>query len=693
MSNNNKNTTVLLADPNSTPVEDLQKTLGEIKTPTLVKSIMNLFGSESGENIERLAFEVDPSLNNEYAALYKQKVRLIPNSFLKKIAIQDDLVAAIVHARANQISSFGKPQPDRFSTGFKIELKSHVAERASKEQKEEIAKRIDRAVKLIETCGETKGWSDRERMTFSQFLHLQSRNALIFGHFDTEFVHVLDSATGEERFHSWRPIDAGTIYKAAPYSAAAESVRKQARLLLQQLKNKRLEPEKFEADEYAWVQVIEGRPVQAFTDTECVVHNVYPVTDVELQGYPLTPIDTAVASIVTHINIVKHNRLYFENGRAAKGMIVIRSDDVTEAVVSRIRQQFMASINTVNNSWRMPVFGVGRQDEINWTPIDSSSRDMEFQYLSDQNARVILSAFQMSPEELPGYAHLARGTNAQALAESNNEWKLEAARDVGIRPLLGHLQDFVNARIMPLVDPELAELAEFRLIGIDAETPEKENVRLQQDMPLHMTFDDVLQQVQKKTIGKQLGGNFFFNPQWQAVVDKYVPVGVVLEQFFGVEGAAKAPQFQYLRDPFWFQWQQIQMQQQMQQQQQQMQQQALQAQQQQQLPQQGQGEQKADKAPQSDDKGQSAGEAKQEPERAPERPQQPQERQGEIQSGIEQLEGLLSKSEHQLPNSKRKALAITRRTHKKVMDQFAHDRRQALKQIIDLAVNHGPTEE
>ena len=689
----NKKQTIVLADPNSTPVEDLQKTLGEVKTPTLVKSVMNLFGSNSDESIERLAFEVDPSLNNEYAALYKQKVRLIPNSFLKKIAVQDDLVAAIVHARANQISAFGKPQPDRFSTGYKVELRPHIAEKASKEQKAEIARRIDKVVKLIETCGETSGWSDRDRMTFSQFLHLQTRNAMVFGHFDTEFVHVVDSATGEERFHSWRPIDAGTIYKAAPYSAAAESVRKQARLLLQQLKNKRLEPEKFEADEYAWIQVIEGRPVQAFTDKECVVHNVYPVTDVELQGYPLTPIDTAVASIVTHINIVKHNRLYFENGRAAKGMIVIRSDDVTEAVVARIRQQFMASINTVNNSWRMPVFGVGKQDEINWTPIDSSSRDMEFQYLSDQNARVILSAFQMSPEELPGYAHLARGTNAQALAESNNEWKLEAARDVGIRPLLGHLQDFVNARILPLIDEELAELVEFRLIGIDAETPEKENVRLQQDMPLHMTFDDVLAQVQKKPVGPSVGGKLPFNPGWQAILDKYVPVGVILEQFFGVEGAAKQPQYQYLRDPFWFQWQQLQMQAQQMQQQQAAMQQAQQAQQQQLAQagaQQGPAEASgAKEAPKSEGQAQGA------PERRSGEPQQPQEpkQPGEVESGIDQLAGLLSKSEHQLPASKRKALAITRRTHKKVMDQFAHDRRQAIKSIVDLAVNHGPTEE
>jgi hypothetical protein len=39
---------------------------------------------------------------------------------LKRIAIQDDLVAAIVNMRAAQIQSFGRPQPDKYSTGFKI---------------------------------------------------------------------------------------------------------------------------------------------------------------------------------------------------------------------------------------------------------------------------------------------------------------------------------------------------------------------------------------------------------------------------------------------------------------------------------------------------------------------------------------------------------------------------------------------
>jgi hypothetical protein len=51
---------------------------------------------------------------------------------------------------------------------------------------------------------------------------------------------------------------------------------------------------------------------------------------------------------------------------------------------------------------------------------------MEFQYLSDMNARVILSAFQMSPEELPGYGYLSAARTIRRCRESNNEYKLEA---------------------------------------------------------------------------------------------------------------------------------------------------------------------------------------------------------------------------------------------------------------------------
>lgn len=685
-----------LADPNSTPIGDLTK-METGKTPAespLVKSILNVLNGGSEDSIERLAFERDPSTNTEYAALYRAKLRLIPNNFLKRIAIQDDLVASIINARSNQISAFGRPQMDRFSTGFKVEFRPGILDTLDENKKKELKEKIDRAIELFENCGEVTGWDARERMTLSQYLAMQTRNALVTGWFATEIIHVFDPKENKKKFHSFRPIDAGTIYYASPYKSAAESVRKQARMLLQQLRNEKLEPERFENDEYAWIQVLDSKPVQAFAPDECLIHNVYPVTDVELQGYPLSPIDTVIAAVTTHINITKHNRLYFESGRATRGMLVIQSDDVDDAVVARIRNQFNASINSVNNSWRMPVFGVGKQETISFSPIDTGSRDMEFQYLSDTNARVILSAFQMSPEELPGYAHLSRGTNNQALSESNNEYKLEAARDVGIRPLLSHFQDFLNQRLFPLIDKELSEICYIRLIGIDAETPEKENVRIQQDAPVHMTFDEILQRVEKKHVGRELGGKFPFNPQYQGILDKYLPVGIILERFFGMDGASKDPKWQYVRDPMWFQWQQLQMQmQQMQMQQQAMQQQAQMqqqaAQQQGQLPpgqaDQGGGKEPPPEGPQGPQGGgQPSGEQAQAQEGQQQAPDQGQD----LSRGIDQLQSMMSKAEHHMTLSQKEILAKQRKIVNHIMDEFERDKKAAIDDILDAASKH-----
>jgi hypothetical protein len=355
--------------------------------------------------------------------------------------------------------------------------------------------------------------------------------------------------------------------------------------MLSQLKNEKLSVEKYKKDEYRWVQVIEGRPVQAFTEDELLVYNLYPTTTVEYNGYPLTPIDQALNAITTHINITLHNRLYFQHGRAARGMLVFKSDSIDESTVQKIRLQFHQSINSAQNSWRMPVFAVGPEDDVTWQSIDTSGRDAEFQYLMDNNARVILSAFQMSPDELPGYSHLSRGTNTQALSESDNEWKLTASRDVGLRPLLYDIQDFLNGDILPLVDKDLAKSYKIILAGLDKDSPEKEATRLQQDMPIHMTYNEVMTQVEKNEIPKELGGEFPLNPQFQQVIQSYLTVGEILENFFGRKGAASDPRYQWYQNPLWMQYQQmllqkaqVAMQQQMQMEQQ-MQQQAMQQQQ------------------------------------------------------------------------------------------------------------------
>lgn len=649
----------------------------------LVKSVMNLLNGP-GDTIERLAFETDPSLNNTYQSLYKVKQRLLPDELLKRIGIQDDLVAAICNARSNQLSSFGRPQPDRFSTGYKIEPEPGLLEKLNDAEKKKLQDRISAAELKILSCGETRGWQDVDALTFGQFMHMAARNACLFGRIAVEAINF-QGMDGKKRFHSFRPIDAGTIYRAAPQKQAADSVRRQARLLLEQIKNKDLEPERFQEDEYAWVQVIAGRPVQAFTAEECLVHNFYPVTDVELDGYPLTPLDTIITAVTTHINIGAHNKLYFQSGRAARGMIVIKSDDADDGVVKQIRQQFQASINSVGNAWRMPIFGVGTDDDIGWYPIDNSSRDMEFQYLSDTNARVILSGFQMSPEELPGYAHLSRGTNNQALSESNNEYKLEAHRDVGIRPMLAQFQNFVNQKLLPLIDEELSKTCSFKFVGLDVETAEKESTRLQQDMAVHMSMDEVLDKVEKKPVGKKWGGQFLLNPQWQAVLDKYVPQGMIMEHFFGMEGASKDPRYDFLNNPNYFT--QIQL---------------LQAQQQAQMAAQqpppgngggngggddGGGEDSGG----GDDAGAGGQDAGAQPQQGGDDAKNPDDQPQDLTRSLDQLSGLLTKSETQMPTSRRKLLAQQRMFVRKALQTFEHEAKAAVKEIVGIADKHKPT--
>ncbi len=665
--------------------------------PTLAKSILNMLNGPKN-SIERLAFEEDPSQSNQFQGLWKQKLRLLPDTVLKRIAIQDDLVAAIGNARSNQLSVYGHPRPDRFSMGFIIEPNDGVMDDFDDAKKKKLQDRIDEVQERLETCGDTKGWSDENKLTFSQYLGMSTKNAVFLGRIATEAIWVLDPQTGQKRFHSFRPMDAGTIYRAAPQKEAAEAVRQEARHLLAQYHNKRLEPERYVNDEYAWVQVIEGRPVQAFTSEECLVHNFFPVNDVEIGGYPVTPLDTVISAVTTHINITTHNKLYFQTGRATRGMLVIKSDDIDESVIARIRQQFNASINNVNNAWRMPVFGIGPEDEIAWTAIDSGQRDMEFQYLSDTNARVILSAFQMSPEELPGYAHLSRGTNNQALSESNNEYILIAHRDVGLRPLVSQWQDFLNGTIFPLLDEDLAKICTIKLVGLDAETAEKESIRIQQDAPVHMTYNEILDKVEKDPVDAMLGGDFPLNPAYQAILDKYVPVGVILERFFGMKGASQDPKWQYVRDPFYFQALQLQMQQQQMQQQAQMQQQqAAQGG----PPGGGDGGGAGDGG---DDGGSGGGppggggggggdEGSQSADAQSAQAEDQvaaQNASADLTRSVDQASALLSKGEKQLPPSKQKLLAQHRSVVKHVMRGWTPAKEAALNAILDVAEKHAP---
>lgn len=521
---------------------------------------LNQAAGSANKNAPRLAFTENPAPTDNYLGLYKSKRRLLPDEVLKQIRLQDHLIAAILRARGSMMSLFGHLRKDRFDIGVEMAIKKEFYELLTPEQYEKTMERMKKAERLLLNCGHTWGLEHQDKMTLAQFLDIQTQNGLNFGRFATEMIYdrsVEPDADGNYPFYRFRPVDVATIYRCVRKGEyVGNNLRETAMKMLESITGEKpkIDIRKLKEDQYAWLQVIDGTPRQAFTHKEMLIFNLFPCTDIEMNGYPVSPLDTVVSSVTTHISIDAYKKLYFQNGRATRGMLVIQSDEVDEAVLNNIKLQFNASLNNVSNSFRTPIFGMGKEDKVNWLPFSGEGlRDSDFQFMYDQIARNILSAFSMSPDELPGYGHLSKGTNSQTLSESNNEFKLTAARDTGLRPLVLKLQTFFNEILLPLVDPLLAKICEVKFCGVDAESKEQESTRLQQDMPTFMTYDEVLHKVDKELVGRYMGGKLPFNERFQLLQDKYKSVGEIMNTFLGDAGAAVDPLLRYKRDPFWLQ--------------------------------------------------------------------------------------------------------------------------------------------
>ena len=534
---------VLQEAQNQDVIKNAQSLNGNILS-SLVKTAVG--SADKKRPVPRLAFTENPSQMDTYAGVFKIKRGLLPNSVIKQIRQQNFLVAGILRTRGNMMSMFGRNRANRFDIGIEIDIKPEFKEHIEPEQMVIIQERMNTLSKVLINCGSNEGLKSSQKMTLSQFFDVQTRNAVSFAYFTTEIVK-----DDEGKFHRFRPVDAGTIYRTVRKGESAQGIRNQSIKALENLAGERLNIRRVENDEYAYIQVVDGLPRQAFTEEDMIFHNIIEPTDIEHNGYPVTILDTIINAVTTHSSIELYNKLYFQNGKAARGMLVIKSDEIDQSTIEDIKQQFNASINNVTNSFRTPIFGVSKEDQVDWVSTQPNKKDGEFQYLSDFTSRNILMAFNISADELPSYGYLARATNSQALSESSSEYKLTASRDSGIRPLILKFEDFLNQRLIPLIDPELSQIVTISLAGFDAETKQQESQRLAQDQPIHYDYDQLMEEVDKPTVGAHLAGKVPFSELYNSKLDAYVDMNVITRELLESPSAHVDPMLKFRRDPFW----------------------------------------------------------------------------------------------------------------------------------------------
>ena len=519
----------------------------------MVAGLLDLIKSRQ-DKIVKLSFDVDPvKSNSDMSSLYYHRTNLVPPYLLKRIRDSEELIGgAILPVRARQVASFGRPRPSRFDVGFAIYLKPEMAAILSEEEQDRLKKEeLPKIRNMLSSCGREDGLTDREKLTLSQALMEMTEDILTFGCF---VVEIRNDESG--KFHSWRPIDAGTIYFIVNFNSKnkeIERLRENAAKLLSQIEGHNIDIPRFQNNEYTYVQVVEDTPRQAFTDSELLYWQGSPSTDINRSGYPVSPIERIISAITTHINLTTHNKMYFLNGRAARNILIFQSENLEENDIIQIKNQMVAHINSANAAWRMPVFGIGPNDRVTLQPLETgSSRDMEFQYLADLNKRMIFAAYQMSPDEIASLAYLSKGTNAQSLSESSNEYKLEASRDSGLRPLLLSIEDFLNLRLLPRINPAWAKYFQISIEGLDSDSPQLESTKLVQDQALYLSMNDIMSRVEKKPV--PIGGDFPLNPGYLQLLEKYFTKGEILKAFGGkkYEDADQDPDLQYyMADPVW----------------------------------------------------------------------------------------------------------------------------------------------
>ena len=549
-----KEMSLTLSEPsNLSPMDELKKSRPDLFP--LQKALNDSMGKAT-ERAPALTFMESPNYNDAYAGVVKSKRNEIPDSILKMVRVQDHLVAAILRTRGGQLSQFGKKRADRFDKGMEIKIKPEFLKLLNTKQFEKVTERIKRLETILLNCGHTEGLELQERMTLSHFLGIQVQNALTFGWMGTEVIYDRETdpdKDGNFPFNRFRPIDSGTIYKTvrngeqAGINTRILAVKELERITGDKIK---IDYDKLRETRYAWCQQVEGIAKQYFTHEELLMYEFSPCTDVEKNGYAVPILETVISSVTTHISIDTWKRLYFQNGRATRGALVIKSDDVDSPTLEKFRQEFQASINGVQNSFRTPLMGISPTEEIDWLSFANDKADDSFEFIYDQIARNILAAFGMSPDELPGYGHLSKGSNSQTLSESNNEFKMEAARDSGLVPIVQHFENFFNQRLIPIIDPILSKIIVLKFAGLDAESKEQEATRLQQEMPTSLSYDQVLQQVDKDPIGVGMGGEVPFNERIQLVWDKYLDIGQIKGRFLNNPAAFADPMLRFKRDPF-----------------------------------------------------------------------------------------------------------------------------------------------
>jgi len=426
----------------------------------------SLINSENDENID--------------AGGYRDRNSPVSFEVLRSMSIKDSIIASVIT----------KHQEDKYSEGFKIKMRNKDDQPSKEDQKN-----IDELENWILNTGSDQDRPEKYKRDFTELLALITKDLLTYDQIAIELVPAQDGSIAY-----LVPVSGGSIRFASKKSQITQNDI----LLLDDENKERMDPD---SRPYDYVQVYQGRIVRGFYREELIFKMMNPTTDIDSYGYSMGPLELLANVVMNHLNAEAHNRLFFIQGFASRGIIHIEGE-IPAQQLEAFRKQWREQTSGVTNSWRTPIIAGG--DRLNWVKLQENNRDMEWSNWVDYLIKIICAVYLISPQEI-NFDNTKNQSTSFGDSGKRNEVQVKESKYKGLKPILKFYESIINECIIKSISEDLYRRYKFVFCGLDNESQSDELQRQAEEGKTFKTVNEIRAERDMEPIE---GGDIILDPNY-----------------------------------------------------------------------------------------------------------------------------------------------------------------------------------
>lgn len=379
---------------------------------------------------------------------YRNSPTYLTYDTLRQVSERDTYVAPIILTRIDQVNTFARLQPNKYSVGFVIRPRFGDKKRLLTEDEK---RKVEQLQMLVLNTGREYNLG---RDGLNQFISKFVRDSLTYDQGCFESVRTRGGGV-----HEFNAVDASTIRTATPKQMKGTPPR------VHELKK-----------DIRYVQVINSAITAEFTIDEMAFCVRNPRSSIKAYGYGLPEIETLITTITSHLWAEEWNRKMFSQGSTVKGLLNVKGN-IPPVQFEAFKRMWHSQVAGIQNAWRTPMLN---SEEVQWLPLQLSNTEMGYQMWMEYLCKITCALFRIDPAEIN--FDLRGGVGQQPVFMSTNEAQQKASKDRGLQPLLNFVENALNRHVVWKVDPRW----ELAFIGLDAKTEDQAiQLRMQQVQNTH----------------------------------------------------------------------------------------------------------------------------------------------------------------------------------------------------------------